>query len=100
MLNHHFGFFLFQSPSNHFVAYFRCGPCKMIAPLFNQLPSKYPKAIFLKVDVVRVHLPAKMQITLIQRLSSQYAMYNRSVLGLLAVQLSRIVILILMSSLL
>jgi hypothetical protein len=24
----------------------------MIAPLFNQLPSKYPKAIFLKVDVV------------------------------------------------
>lgn len=31
---------------------FRCGPCKMIAPLFSQLPSKYPKAIFLKVDVV------------------------------------------------
>ncbi|CRL06231.1 CLUMA_CG019052, isoform A [Clunio marinus] len=28
-----------------------CGPCKMIAPLFNQLPTKYPKAIFLKVDV-------------------------------------------------
>lgn len=30
----------------------------MIAPLFNQLPSKYPKAVFLKVDVVsRVHQP-------------------------------------------
>jgi len=28
-----------------------CGPCKMIAPLFSQLPTKYPKAIFLKVDV-------------------------------------------------
>lgn len=28
-----------------------CGPCKMIAPHFNQLPMKYPKAIFLKVDV-------------------------------------------------
>jgi hypothetical protein len=29
----------------------RCGPCRTIAPLFNQLPSKYPKGIFLKVDV-------------------------------------------------
>lgn len=28
-----------------------CGPCKAIAPFFNSLPAKYPKAIFLKVDV-------------------------------------------------
>lgn len=28
-----------------------CGPCRLIGPLFDQLPSKYPKAIFLKVDV-------------------------------------------------
>ncbi|XP_055840807.1 thioredoxin-like protein 1 [Episyrphus balteatus] len=28
-----------------------CGPCQTIAPLFEQLPTKYPKAIFLKVDV-------------------------------------------------
>uniref|UniRef100_U5EV95 Putative thioredoxin-like protein n=1 Tax=Corethrella appendiculata TaxID=1370023 RepID=U5EV95_9DIPT len=28
-----------------------CGPCRNIAPLFEQLPSKYPKAVFLKVDV-------------------------------------------------
>lgn len=30
---------------------FRCGPCQRIAPLFEQLPSKYPRGIFLKVDV-------------------------------------------------
>lgn len=28
-----------------------CGPCKKIAPLFDQLPSRYPRAVFLKVDV-------------------------------------------------
>lgn len=28
-----------------------CGPCRNIAPLFEQLPAKYPKAVFLKVDV-------------------------------------------------
>lgn len=29
----------------------RCGPCQRIAPHFEQLPNKYPRAIFLKVDV-------------------------------------------------
>jgi thiol-disulfide isomerase/thioredoxin len=28
-----------------------CGPCQRISPFFDLLPSKYPKAIFLKVDV-------------------------------------------------
>ncbi|XP_061399472.1 thioredoxin-like protein 1 [Musca vetustissima] len=28
-----------------------CGPCQRIAPHFEMLPNKYPKAIFLKVDV-------------------------------------------------
>lgn len=28
-----------------------CGPCQRIAPVFDTFPSKYPKAIFLKVDV-------------------------------------------------
>lgn len=29
----------------------RCGPCQRIAPIFETFPAKYPKAIFLKVDV-------------------------------------------------
>lgn len=29
----------------------RCGPCQRIAPHFEQFPTKYPRAIFLKVDV-------------------------------------------------
>lgn len=30
---------------------FRCGPCKVIAPHFDELSQKYPGAKFLKVDV-------------------------------------------------
>jgi hypothetical protein len=33
----------------------------MIAPLFNQLPTKYPKAVFLKVDVDKCQETAAMQ---------------------------------------
>lgn len=29
----------------------RCGPCQRIAPIFESFPARYPKAIFLKVDV-------------------------------------------------
>ena len=28
-----------------------CGPCKRISPFFDELSSKYPSALFLKVDV-------------------------------------------------
>lgn len=28
-----------------------CGPCRYIAPVFTSLATKYPKAVFLKVDV-------------------------------------------------
>lgn len=33
----------------------------MIAPLFDQLPSKYPRAIFLKVDVDKCQDTASQQ---------------------------------------
>lgn len=37
--------------SINIIIFLRCGPCQRIAPHFELLPSKYPKAIFLKVDV-------------------------------------------------
>ena len=29
-----------------------CGPCKRIAPFFDELSSKYDRAVFLKVNLV------------------------------------------------
>ncbi|CAK7349555.1 unnamed protein product [Dovyalis caffra] len=28
-----------------------CGPCRMVAPIFTSLATKYPKVVFLKVDI-------------------------------------------------
>lgn len=41
--------------------YSRCGPCQRIAPLFEMLPAKYSKAIFLKVDVDKCQDTASSQ---------------------------------------
>ncbi|XP_058058997.1 thioredoxin-like protein 1 [Anopheles bellator] len=38
-----------------------CGPCRNIAPLYEQLPTKYPKAVFLKVDVDKCSETASSQ---------------------------------------
>lgn len=38
-----------------------CGPCQRIAPLFDQLPNKYPRAVFLKVDVEKCQETAAAQ---------------------------------------
>jgi len=38
-----------------------CGPCQRIGPVFQQLAAKYPKAVFLKIDVDQCHETAAAQ---------------------------------------
>ncbi|KAI8429570.1 hypothetical protein MSG28_000186 [Choristoneura fumiferana] len=38
-----------------------CGPCQRISPFFEQLPAKFPRAVFLKVDVDRCGETASAQ---------------------------------------
>lgn len=50
---------MFQWKCSYFTG--RCGPCQRIAPHFEMLPNKYPKAIFLKVDVDKCQDTASSQ---------------------------------------
>lgn len=43
------------------VLFFRCGPCQRIAPIFQQLSTKYVKAVFLKIDVDKCQETAAAQ---------------------------------------
>ncbi len=44
--------YVFNDQSVTFIHfYIRCGPCRNIAPVYEQLAAKYPNAVFLKVDV-------------------------------------------------
>lgn len=40
---------LTSHPYSPFIG--RCGPCRMIAPKFEEMSKEYPGAIFVKVDV-------------------------------------------------
>lgn len=41
---------LFHFRSMIFLVFCRCGPCKVIAPKFQELAKKYSDVIFLKLD--------------------------------------------------
>lgn len=38
-----------SSQSNYFL--YRCGSCQRIAPIFEEMASKFKNALFLKVDI-------------------------------------------------
>lgn len=39
----------------------RCGPCQRIAPLFAEMATRFPNAVFLKIDVNQCQLAASSQ---------------------------------------
>jgi len=41
--------------------YSRCGPCQRMAPVFDSFATKYPQAVFLKIDVDECHETAASQ---------------------------------------
>lgn len=40
-----------------------CGPCKRIAPVFNELDEKHEEIVFLKVDVDESDIPQHAEIS-------------------------------------
>ena len=48
-----------------YLSFFRCGPCRQIAPKFQEFSTAYPKAVFLKVDVDQCQVRMQGSLTLI-----------------------------------
>ncbi len=49
-----------------------CGPCRIIAPVFEQLSTKYPSVVFLKVDVDKNEVTARFYIPTSELCQSEF----------------------------